>query len=76
MEVGIMLVGIEVNLFGATLEDGIRSINLGYNMIFCPLEDFGLIIHGLFYGLIQKVGCHGHLRAMAFGAFGVNVPLK
>lgn len=77
MKVWKMLVRIAVIFLGPALEgrhDGICNINLGYIETLCPLKDFGPIIHGLLYGLVQEVGYHGHLRA--FGAFGVNMCLK
>ena len=54
---------------GRLLKVGLMECAVGIwvstNLDFCPPKDFGLQVHGFLYGLVQKVGCHGHLRAMA-----------
>jgi hypothetical protein len=36
----------------------------GFTIRFCALKRLWAIVHGLLCGLVQKMGYHGHLRAM------------
>lgn len=41
-------------------------IPFGFTVRACDtLKTLGYVVHGLLYAFIQKVGDHGHLKAMA-----------
>ena len=77
-QVWIMLTGIVVNSFGTTLEDKPDKIydgNFGFHWGLVTSKRLWTLVHGLLYGLIQKVSNHDHLKTMG-QCFGCKLALS
>lgn len=71
----MMLVGIVGIFFETTLEgpqDGICGMNSGLKLGLVPFIKLWVVVHGLLYGLIPRVGYHIHLSH----ALMALVPIK